>query len=96
MKLTRYNPQAEADLNDIAEYTLKQWGEDKRVEYIAFLETVCEQVLPEHHAVLGRPYKPRAEQGVLRYLADRHHVYFRVDADSIEILHIRHVARARW
>lgn len=94
--IVRYNPRAEADLNAIADYTLSTWGEAQRDKYIDYLEVVCEQILPAHHAQLAVPYPPRAEQGVLRYRADKHNVFFRVDAQGLEILHIRHVARARW
>jgi plasmid stabilization system protein ParE len=89
-----YTTLAEQDLHLIASYTVKVWGEEQRARYMTFLETVCEQLLPNYHRQISLPYAGR--EGVRRYLADSHVIYFREVSDGLEILHIRHVSRAPW
>ena len=89
-----YAEEAEQDLDDIASYTARVWDVVVRDRYLAHLETVCEQVLPEHYRQIARPYGHPSYPGVLQYRSESHVVYFRAVPDGLEILTIRHVRRA--
>lgn len=92
--IVHYAEEAERDLDNIATYTAQVWGVEQRDRYIGQLQTVCEEVLPEHHRKLARPYGHPAYPGVLQYRSESHVIYFREVPDGLEILTIRHVKRA--
>ncbi len=87
MAAYRLTRRAEADLDDIADYTLRTWGEAQCARYLDGLEQCCRR-LAEHPA-LGRacdgirPGLRRREQG-------RHVVFYRRDEAGILVLRILH------
>lgn len=86
--LTHYTNEAARDLHSIAVYTRKAHGALQRDRYMAMLREVCEELLPERHERMARPFEPRP--GILRYRADHHIVYFQLVPDGIEIVRILH------
>jgi plasmid stabilization system protein ParE len=82
-----YTHAAEQDLDDIAEYTIAQWGEEQCAKYFDLLEQTCERIIPANirHA---RPVPRRPE--LLRWRCERHVVYFRQLRGSVEIVRILH------
>lgn len=87
MSRVSYTRDAEQDLEDIAEYTIAQWGEDQCAKYLDLLEQTCERIIPANirHA---RPVPRRPE--LLRWRCERHVVYFRQSSGGIEIVRILH------
>jgi len=85
----RYRPLAESDIESIAVYTRTEWGLAQAILYVTQLRDSCERqlVLPEirrfARPVAGRP-------GVFRWRVERHVVYFRIDADGLEVVRILH------
>jgi toxin ParE1/3/4 len=49
---SRFSRLAEADLLEIATYTLNTWGEDQAAEYIDGMEEICQRLAENTH--MGR------------------------------------------
>lgn len=65
-------PAAEADLREIARYTMREWGERQAKQYETLLET-CFQGIAES-SVLSRPFSERYPQ--VRVTRCEHHDIF--------------------
>jgi toxin ParE1/3/4 len=78
---------AEADLLDIATYTLHTWGQDQGIRYFEELEACCRKLAdnPELGRACDhiRPDLRRMEQG-------RHVLFYRVEAKGILVSRILH------
>jgi toxin ParE1/3/4 len=78
---------AEADLLDIANYTLQTWGQDQAIRYVDHLEACCRQLAdnPEMGRACDhiRPGLRRTEHG-------RHVLFYRVEAKGILVSRILH------
>jgi toxin ParE1/3/4 len=90
--IVHYTEAAEADLDEIATYTLIQWGEEQRDWYLRMLEHTCESIIPKNLRFgVARPVPKRS--GLLRWHAEHHYVYFRRVRGGIEIVRILHERR---
>ena len=87
MRRVYYSRDAAHDLNDIAEYTVAQWGKEQCAKYLDLLEQTCEVIIPQN-AAHGRPVPERP--GLVRWRCERHVVYFRSVRGGIEIVRILH------
>ncbi len=56
MPVLKYSKTALADLDEIAVYTLDNWGAAQAARYIQALRYVCD--LLSHHPLMGRPFHP--------------------------------------
>jgi toxin ParE1/3/4 len=83
----RFTRRAEADLQEIAEYTYRTWGKDQCARYLGALEECCRRLA-------DRPAQGRAcddvRPGYLRAEQGRHVVFFRKDERGILIVRILH------
>ena len=83
----RFSRRAEADLASIGAYTLKTWGVDQTIRYIADLQTCCQMLAdnPEAGRVCDevRPDLRRMEHV-------RHVIFYRPDAEGILISRVLH------
>jgi toxin ParE1/3/4 len=83
----RFSGRAEADLMDIARYTLRRWGEDQTIRYIDGLEAFCRKLA-------GNPELGRAcddiRPGLRRMEHGRHVVFYRQDAGGVLVSRILH------
>ena len=82
-----YTERAEHALDEIATYTLEEWGEAQRDRYMALLEHACEVLVPTL-SHLARTVPGRPELRALR--CERHMIYFRVVEDGFEVVHVLH------
>jgi toxin ParE1/3/4 len=82
-----FSVRAEADLADIARYTLERRGEDQTIRYIDDLEACCRQLAdaPE----LGRACDD-ARPGLRRMERGRHVIFFRAEPGGILVSRILH------
>ncbi len=87
MKHLRLTPLARADLDDIWEYSVKQWNVDQAETYLLALNSTM-QLLTEQPE-LGRRIDDIRE-GYLKFLAGSHLLIYRVKTDYIEIVRILH------
>jgi toxin ParE1/3/4 len=82
-----YTRDAEADLDEIAAFTLEQWGPVQCTEYVALLEQTCESIIPKNLKHARRvPQRPE----LLRWRCERHVVYVRRVRDGIEVVRVLH------
>jgi toxin ParE1/3/4 len=87
MSKVYYTRDAEQDIDNIAEYTVAQWGEEQCAKYIDLLERTCEVIIPQN-ARHARVVPQRAQ--LQRWRCERHVVYFRRVRGGIEIVRILH------
>jgi toxin ParE1/3/4 len=83
----RFSQRAEADLTDIARYTLQRWGEDQAIRYLDDLEACCQQLAD--HPDLGRACD-EIRPGLRRMEHGRHVVFYRHDATGVLISRVLH------
>ena len=82
-----YTKVAEQALQEIAAYTLEEWGPAQCERYMALLEVACEEWVPAS-ATLARTVPQRPELRMLR--CERHMIYFRLVDDGYEVVHVLH------
>ena len=78
---------SEADLLEIASYTLSSWGEDQAVRYMDALEACCRQLVNQPE--VGRACD-QVRHGLRRMERGRHVVFYRIEAQGILISRILH------
>lgn len=86
MKALAFSPMAQADLDGIWEYSAAHWGPDQADSYTDVLRDACQ-------ALAGGERQGRAvdiRPGYLKYAVGTHMVYFREQADRLEIIRILH------
>ena len=72
---------------DIGTYTLRTWGEDQAIRYLAGLETCCQQLADNPE--LGRACD-HVRPGLRRMEHGRHVVFYRIEAGAIVVSRILH------
>ena len=85
--LVHYTRRAEADLEAIAAYTSRTWGNEQCAFYLNLLQEVCETFL-NAYPNLSRPVTGYDE--LLTWRVEHHVVYFKYVADGIEVVRILH------
>jgi toxin ParE1/3/4 len=87
--MSRYtlSPRAEADLDEIWDFTVKRWGETQAEDYIRLLVGAIE-------AVAENPRRGRrcddVRKGYHRYLAGSHIIFFRKIKGGIDVVRVLH------
>jgi toxin ParE1/3/4 len=83
----RLTVRAEADLQDIAEYTLRTWGEQQCARYLDQLEQLCQRLADERN--LGRPCDA-IRPGLRRREQGKHVIFYRRTEADIVVVRILH------
>lgn len=83
----QFSRRAEADLLNIADYTLRQWGKAQAARYLGDLEVCC-QTLADNPA-LGRPCED-LRPGLRRYEHGKHVLFYRHERGGILVSRILH------
>ena len=78
---------AESDLQDIGEYTLREWGDLQAARYLGELEACC-QMLADNPA-LGRACD-RVRPGLRRHEHGKHVVFYRLERNGVLVSRILH------
>lgn len=87
MRDVRLRPEAERDIEDIADYTMAQWGRDQAWKYVAELRKAIDALSEsaERHPRSDQPFPG------LRRMRSRHHlVYFLIDEAHIDVVRVLH------
>ena len=87
MAAYRLSRLAEADLLDIAAYTLRTWGQDQAIRYIDDLEECCRKLADNPE--LGRACD-HVRPGLRRMEHGRHILFYRIEAKGILVSRILH------
>ncbi|MBZ5634087.1 MAG: type II toxin-antitoxin system RelE/ParE family toxin [Acidobacteriia bacterium] len=83
----RFSRRAEADLLSIGAYTLKTWGVEQTIRYVADLQTSCQTLADNPEA--GRVCDD-IRSGLRRMEHGRHVIFYRPDAEGILIARVLH------
>jgi len=87
MATFRLSRLAEADLFDIATYTLRAWGQDQAIRYVDDLEACCRKLAANPE--LGRACD-HVRPGLRRMEHARHVLFYRIEAGGIVVSRILH------
>ncbi len=87
MATFRLSRLAEADLLDIANYTLRAWGQDQAIRYVDDLEACCRKLADNPE--LGRACD-HVRPGLRRMEHARHVLFYRIAAEGIVVSRILH------
>lgn len=83
----KLSPRARRDLETIWRYSFEQWGVEQADHYI-------DKIVAKFDAIATNPMRLPAcdhiRSGYRRGLAERHMIYFRVNAQAIVIMRILH------
>jgi len=90
MKKTLLSKAADADLEDIFDYTLVSFGIDQAITYVSGFDSAFESI-----AINPKIGRERLDIRAALYsvLHDKHIIFYRIDADNIRIVRILHQAR---
>jgi toxin ParE1/3/4 len=83
----RFSRRAEADLLEIARYTLHTWGLDQTLRYLDDLEACCRKLA--YHPKLGRECED-IRPGLRRMEQGRHIVFYRQVPGGVLVSRILH------
>ena len=87
MNSVRLTPQAKADLDDIWEYTAKQWNVDQAEAYMRALDATFHLLVLNPH--LGRNIDA-IRKGCFKFPTASHILIYRVNKAQVEIVRILH------
>jgi toxin ParE1/3/4 len=83
----RLSPAAEADLEDIFDYTVRLWGLEQAERYIGMIEEACASLAGSPD--LGQDCS-HVRAGYRRGVVEGHVVYFRPEDYGIAVIRILH------
>lgn len=83
----RLTPAALRDLEGIWHYTVQQWGVAQAERYLDALNASFESLA---QAPRSAPACDHIRPGYRRYGAERHAVYYRVEADTVIVVRVLH------
>lgn len=86
-RTVRFSPKANADLNSIWDYSLKQWGVERTEAYIRSIYSVF-ALIDQFPAIARNASDIRP--GLLKYAVGSHVAYFRMSRQSIDVVRILH------
>ena len=81
------SPRAQADIDDIWDYTLKRWGIGQAEAHTRQLRRRVEAVA--NSPTIGRPC-PEVRAGYYKYPAGSHFLFYRLTDGGIEVVRILH------
>lgn len=86
MKAIAFSPAAEADIDDIWDYSADNWGPDQADRYTDEIRDACHALASggKHGRVVN------VRSGYLKTLTGSHVIYFRDQGDRLEIVRILH------
>ena len=83
----RLSRRAEADLLGIGAHTLKTWGADQTIRYVADLRACCQMLADNPEA--GRVCDD-IRRGLRRMEHGRHVIFYRLDTEGLLIFRVLH------
>ena len=83
----RLSPAAQADLNDIYDFSVSQWGNAQAARYADLIDSACAALAEAPH--LAQNCDP-IRQGYRRRGVGRHMIYFRITPYGIAVIRILH------
>ncbi|MCW0197796.1 type II toxin-antitoxin system RelE/ParE family toxin [Sphingopyxis sp.] len=83
-------PEAEADIENAADYTIEQWGIEQARHYVGDIRRAI-----EHLAVSGLRHPEEAEvfPGLRRARSGHHFIFYLIDGEQIDVVRVLHERR---
>jgi toxin ParE1/3/4 len=83
-------PDAEQDIEGVADYSIAEWGHEQARKYVGDLRRAIEALAL---SALRYPLYDDVYPGLRRKRSGMHHIYYLASKDSVEVLKVIHVAR---
>ena len=83
-------PDAAADIELCADYTIGEWGHEQALQYVAELRRVIEGLAT---SALRYPLIEEIQPGLRRKRSGMHLIYYVASKDRVEVLKVLHVQR---
>lgn len=87
MREVRYRPEADADIEDIADYTLARWSRKQARSYLAGLRGDIESLA---EFALRVPVHEESRLGLRRMPSGHHLIFYLVGDDGVEVVRVLH------
>lgn len=84
------SPEADRDLEDIFDYTEREFGIDQAIEYLSGFEGMFTKLV--HNPELGKE-REEIREGLRSLLKEKHVVFYRILGNRIRIVRILHGSR---
>jgi len=84
------SPEADRDLDDIFDYTVREFGFDQAIEYLSGFDSLFVKLA--NNKELGKE-REEIREGLRSLLKEKHVVFYRILADRIRIVRILHGSR---
>ena len=83
-------PDAAADIELCADYTIGEWGHEQALQYVAEFRRAIEGLTT---SALRHPLIEEIQPGLRRKRSGMHHIYYVASKDRVEVLKVLHVQR---
>lgn len=83
-------PEAEADIEDAADYTIGQWGHEQARHYVTELRRAVEALSA---SALRHPLYDQIHPGLRRKRSGMHHIYYLAATNRVDVLRVIHAQR---
>jgi toxin ParE1/3/4 len=83
----RLTPAAQRDLDEIFDYTVREWGLEQAVAYTAVIEKACARLARAPDLAQDCGY---IRAGYRRAAVNRHAIYFRLEDYGVAVVRILH------
>jgi toxin ParE1/3/4 len=90
MRSVAVRPEAEADIEDVADYTIEQWGAEQARHYVSDLRKAIEGL-----ATNGLRHREEADvfPGLRRARSGHHLIFYLIDDERVDVLRLLHERR---
>ncbi len=88
MKSYKLHPDAKSRIDDIWQYTYRNWGKKQADRYIFNIEDRIKKICSNE--VVGRIYKPLEDYNVQYISCYRHYVFYQEDESTVFVLTVLH------
>lgn len=85
-------PQADQDLDDLFQYSLKKWGYEQTITYLEKIEDAFRMIAMNPDIITHRKVD-RLTPDLRRYAVGRHYIYYFLHEDRVEIVRVIHDQR---
>ena len=80
-------PEAERDIEDIADYTIEQWGKGQARLYVSELRQAIEGLSTSG---MRHPLAQYAHPGLRRMICGSHLIFYLIDDTAVDVVRILH------
>ena len=87
MRSVVIRPQAEVDIEVLADYTLTPWGVEQARHYVGDLRRVIERLAVDG---LRRPEEAELFPGLRRTRSGHHFIFYLIDDERVDVIRVLH------